>query len=43
MNDKDKINLTDLNKQKKSFSPPKLKNPFKKQTGPNRDDVGKFA
>ncbi len=40
---KDKINLTDLNKQKKSFSPPKLKNPFKKQTGPNRDDVGKFA
>ena len=43
MNDKDKINLTDLNKQKKSFSPPKLKNPFKKQTGPNRDDAGKFA
>lgn len=43
MNDKDKINLTDLNKQKKSFTPPKLKNPFKKQTGPNRDEVGKFA
>ncbi len=43
MNDKDKINLTDLNKQKKSFTSPKLKNPFKKQTGPNRDDVGKFA
>ncbi|MDQ5913252.1 MAG: hypothetical protein QG659_674 [Patescibacteria group bacterium] len=42
-NNKDKINLTDLNKQKKSFTPPSLKNPFKKQTGPNRDDVGKFA
>jgi len=40
---KDKINLTDLNKQKKSFTPPSLKNPFKKQTGPNRDDEGKFA
>lgn len=42
-NNKDKINLTELNKQKKSFTTPSLKNPFKKQTGLNRDDEGKFA
>lgn len=42
-NDKDKINLTDLNKTRKSFTPTSLKNPFKKQTGPNRDEEGRFA
>ncbi len=37
------INLSDLNKPKTKKTLPKLTNPFKKQTGPHRDDEGKFA
>ncbi len=39
----DKVDLSSVNKPKKSLGLPKLKNPFRKQTGPVRDEQGKFA
>lgn len=44
MNSDDKIDLTSVNKTKKQFKLPKLKNPFKKNSaGPGRDQFGQFA
>lgn len=44
MNPDDKIDLSSVNKTKKQFKLPKLKNPFKKNTaGPGRDEFGQFA
>ncbi len=42
MNPDDKIDLSSVNKTKKQFKFPKLKNPFKKGAGPGRDAEGKF-
>jgi len=46
MNESEKFDLSDLNKQakiKKRFTLPKFKNPFSKQSGPIRDEEGRFA
>jgi len=42
MNENDKIDLKDVNKKKASSKRPSLTT-FKKQKGPKRDEVGKFA
>ncbi len=42
MNENDKIDLKDVNKKKASLKRPSL-TAFKKQKGPKRDEVGKFA
>lgn len=43
MEESNKIDLKSVNKSKKSFKLPKLKNPFKKQDSIKRDEEGKFA
>lgn len=42
MNENGKIDLTDVNKKKKTLSRPSISS-FKKQKGPKRDEEGKFA
>lgn len=43
MDPNDRVDLTSVNKTKKQLKLPTLKNPFKKQTGPNRDNLGQFT
>lgn len=43
MEDPNKIDLKDVNKNKKSFKLPKPNSLFKKQSGQERDELGKFA
>lgn len=43
MDQDNKVNLSDLNKAEKTRKLPSIKNPFKKQQGPRRDQLGQFT